>query len=140
MIGTASPTATTDLLPNIVRVAPPSTAPAKASRLTPRGDFRRPHAVRPSGGDLSYKRSRRVDFWQSATHGGQAGHVLGLRVAERLRRLAATAFGLPRSRVWLAEHFLTLRQPGPTLEQPMHCDEVCVAIPLMSSSYVSPSH
>ena len=44
MIGTASPTATTDLLPNIVRVAPPSTAPAKASRRTPRSDSRRPHA------------------------------------------------------------------------------------------------
>ena len=74
-------------------------------------------------GDLTYLRSRRVDFLESATHGAIAGHLLCLRIAERLRRIAAETFGLPRSRVRVAEHFLTLRQPGPTLEQAVHCDE-----------------
>ena len=52
-----------------------------------------------------------------------AGHVLCLRVAERLRRIVASAFGLPLARVRLSEHFLTLRQPGPSLESAVHCDE-----------------
>ena len=55
-----------------------------------------------------YKRSRRVDFLQSATHGTRAGHLLSLRVVERLRRIAATTFGLPLSQVWPAEHFVYL--------------------------------
>jgi len=52
-----------------------------------------------------------------------AGHLLCLRVAERLRRVVSDAFGLPLAQVRLSEHFLTLRQPGPSLENPIHCDE-----------------
>jgi hypothetical protein len=73
--------------------------------------------------DLAYARSRRIDFIESAHHGSRPGHLLLLSVAERLRRILARTFGLPREQVQLAEHFLTLRQPGPTLEQPVHCDE-----------------
>ena len=76
-----------------------------------------------SFGDLAYKRSRRIDFMQSAVHGSLAGHLLCLRLAERLRRIVAEIFGLPRARVRVSEHFLTLRQPGPSLEQAVHCDE-----------------
>ena len=68
-------------------------------------------------------RSRRVDFKESASLGSLAGHVLGLRVAERLRRIVADAFGLPSERVRLAEHFLTVRSPGPSIEKTLHCDE-----------------
>lgn len=68
-----------------------------------------------------YARSRRVDFLQSAEHGSQAGHLLCLRVMERLRRIVARVFGLPRARLRVAEHFLTLRQPGPSLE-PAACE------------------
>ena len=75
------------------------------------------------GGLAHVARSRRVDFLQSATHGSTAGHVLCLRVAERLRRVVATSFGLPLARLRLSEHFLTLRAPGPTIENPVHCDE-----------------
>ena len=63
------------------------------------------------------RRSRRVDFKESATLGTLAGHLLGLRVTERLRRIVADAFGLPTERVRLAEHFLTIRSPGPSIEK-----------------------
>ena len=76
-----------------------------------------------SFGGLAYTRSRRIDFLQSAAHGSMAGHLLSLRVAERLRRIVSSAFGLPLAQVRLSEHFLTLRQPGPSLENPIHCDE-----------------
>ena len=62
-------------------------------------------------------RSRRIDFLQSAMHGSIDGHLLALRVAERLRRIAAEAFGIPHARISLAEHFLTVRQPGPSFEK-----------------------
>ena len=76
-----------------------------------------------SFGGLAYSRSRRIDFLQSAADGSMAGHLLCLRVAERLRRIVSGAFRLPLAQVRLSEHFLTLRQPGPSLEQPVHCDE-----------------
>jgi len=76
-----------------------------------------------SFGGLAYTRSRRIDFLQSAAHGPMAGHLFCLRVAERLRRIVSATFGLPLTQVRLSEHFLTLRQPGPSLENPIHCDE-----------------
>ncbi|EOD23544.1 hypothetical protein EMIHUDRAFT_239539 [Emiliania huxleyi CCMP1516] len=105
--------------------------PEEARRLTAHGqevieaeDGASAH--RPQG-DLLYMRSRRVDFLEMATRGSQAGHLLTLRVTERLRRIVAAIFGLPRSHLVLAEHFLTLRQPGPSLEARMHCDEATLA-------------
>lgn len=105
--------------------------PEEARRLTAHGqevieaeDGASAH--RPQG-DLLYRRSRRVDFLEMATRGSQAGHLLTLRVTERLRRIVAAIFGLPRSHLVLAEHFLTLRQPGPSLEARMHCDEATLA-------------
>ena len=52
----------------------------------------------------------RVDFLRSAHNGSISGHVLTLRVAERIRRLASKAFGLPLERVGLAETLLALRR------------------------------
>jgi hypothetical protein len=52
----------------------------------------------------------RVDFMRSAQNGSLEGHVLMLRVAERVRRLAAAAFGLPLARVGVAETLLALRR------------------------------
>ena len=52
----------------------------------------------------------RVDFMRSAQHGSLSGHVLQLRVAERMRRVAAGAFNLPLERVGLAETLLALRR------------------------------
>lgn len=48
-------------------------------------------AQQPGG----FARSRRVDFPASARLGSAAGHLLGLRTAERMRRIAAATFGLP---------------------------------------------
>ena len=70
-----------------------------------------------------FGRSRRVDFVQSVTYGSHGGHLLCLRIVERLRRIAASAFNLPITRLLVAEHFLTLRQAGPSLEPVAHCDE-----------------
>ena len=75
-------------------------------------------AASPSHASLP--RSRRVDFFESAKHGSAAGHLLGLRIAERLRRIAARQFDLPEASVRLSEHFLTLRQPGPSIEKTVH--------------------
>ena len=97
--------------------------PAEATMLVSHGEeVLASEDEHKSFGDLAYKRSRRIDFMQMAS-GSTDGHVLVLRIAERLRRIAAAAFGLPLGRVRLSEHFLTVRQPGPSLEQPVHCDE-----------------
>mmetsp|Transcript_48102 Transcript_48102/g.159433 ORF Transcript_48102/g.159433 Transcript_48102/m.159433 type:complete len:345 (+) Transcript_48102:74-1108(+) len=101
--------------------------PEEARRLTAHGqeviDAEDGASAHRPQGDLLYMRSRRVDFLEMATRGSQAGHLLALRITERLRRIVAAIFGLPRSHLVLAEHFLTLRQPGPSLEARMHCDE-----------------
>lgn len=52
----------------------------------------------------------RVDFMRSAVNGSVAGHVLSLRVAERVRRIAADVFQLPLERVAVAETLLALRR------------------------------
>lgn len=61
----------------------------------------------------------RVDFMRSARNGSTAGHVLSLRVAERMRRVAAETFGLPLHRLGVAETLLALRRIG---EKPMPAD------------------
>ena len=66
---------------------------------------------RASDGRAKY---RRVDFMRSAVNGSASGHLLTLRVAERMRRISAEAFGLPLSRVSVAETLLALR----TFEEP----------------------
>lgn len=53
---------------------------------------------------------RRVDFLRSAHNGSIEGHVLSLRIAERMRRIAAQVFGLPLPRVGVAETLLALRR------------------------------
>jgi predicted 2-oxoglutarate/Fe(II)-dependent dioxygenase YbiX len=78
---------------------------------------------RPASQSLPPLRSRRVDFLESARHGSAGGHLLSLRIAERMRRIAARAFSLPVEAVAVSEHFLTVRQRGPSLEPPVHCDE-----------------
>ena len=52
----------------------------------------------------------RVEFMRSAHNGSRAGHMLMLRVAERLRRVAAEVFRLPVHRVGHAETLLALRR------------------------------
>ncbi len=54
----------------------------------------------------------RVDFMRSARNGSTVGHVLTLRVAERMRRIAAEAFDLPLRSVGVAETLLALRRVG----------------------------
>lgn len=67
----------------------------------------------------------RVDFAESAdlargsTVGG--GHLLGLRLAERLRRLTAETFDVPRARLRVTEHFM--RRSAPGNDYLVHCDE-----------------
>ena len=53
---------------------------------------------------------RRVEFMRSAHNGSAAGHVLTLRLAERLRRVAAEVFELPLARVGHAETLLAMRR------------------------------
>jgi hypothetical protein len=79
---------------------------------------------RPSAGGLgAYSPSRRVDFSESARFGSRDGHLLLLRAAERMRRISLDIFGLPSQHLRISEHFLALRQPGPTIESSVHCDE-----------------
>ena len=52
---------------------------------------------------------RRVDFMRSAHNGSTEGHVLKLRVAERMRRLASEIFELPLAHVGIAETLLAWR-------------------------------
>jgi len=52
----------------------------------------------------------RVEFMRSAHNGSRAGHILMMRVAERLRRVAAEVFRLPMHRVGHAETLLALRR------------------------------
>ncbi len=73
----------------------------------------------------------RVDFMRSASNGSHAGHLLSLRVAERLRRLAAEIFEVPLARLGVAETLLALRRVVPgggggsveEVESSYHCDE-----------------
>ena len=64
-----------------------------ASTLTLALTLTKAGSQQPSGG-LAYGRSRRIDFLESAVHGSLVGHLLCLRIAERLRRIAAQAVAL----------------------------------------------
>lgn len=77
--------------------------PEEAAAITAHGQ----HILDTEGDTRSYAR---VDFMRSAVNGSIAGHVLSLRVAERVRRIAAEAFDLPLSRVGVAETLLALRR------------------------------
>ena len=48
----------------------------------------------------------RLEFLDGARHGSEEGHLLGIRLAERLRRLTSAQFGVPLPRLQLSEHFL----------------------------------
>ena len=65
---------------------------------------------------------RRVTFLRSAHNGSTDGHVLSLRVAERMRRIAAQIFGVALSRIGIAETLLALRRfdpvPAPVARAP----------------------
>lgn len=65
----------------------------------------------------------RVDFAESASNGSLAGHVLLLRVAERMRRIAAGLFGLPINRVRVAEHFIARHNQSAYAVSDVHVDE-----------------
>jgi hypothetical protein len=52
----------------------------------------------------------RIDFMRSAQNGSTVGHLLSLRIAERLRRLAAQTFDLPLERLGISETLLALRR------------------------------
>jgi hypothetical protein len=73
-----------------------------------------------SEGSAGYQR---VNFAESAALGSRRGHLLGLRVAERMRRIAATLFHLPRSRVRVAEHFFARHGSSAHAESTVHVDE-----------------
>ena len=74
-----------------------------------------------------------IDFMRSSMNGSAGGHLLRLRVAERLRRLAAHVFDLPLTHVGVAETLLALRRvpthlsragvDSPDGHSQYHCDE-----------------
>ena len=53
---------------------------------------------------------RRVPFLRSAQNGSLSGRMLSLRVAERMRRIAAQILDIPLSRIGIAETLLALRR------------------------------
>ena len=65
----------------------------------------------------------RVDFGASAALGARAEHLLGLRVAERMRRIAARVFRLPADRVRVAEHFWARHGASRVASSTVHVDE-----------------
>lgn len=48
----------------------------------------------------------RLEFLDGARYGSEEGHLLGILLAERLRRLTSAQFGVPLPRLQLSEHFL----------------------------------
>lgn len=63
--------------------------------------------------------------WLSSSHGG---HLLGLRLAERLRRLTARFFDVPLRQLSVTEHFVRRSDSGSVEEaggytHTVHCDE-----------------
>ena len=71
----------------------------------------------------------RLEFLDGARHGSEQGHLLGMRLAERLRRLTSAQFGVPLPRLQLSEHFLAKHSachplPCTGLPSTVHCDEV----------------
>lgn len=66
--------------------------------------------------------------WQSILHGTLDGHLLGIRVAERLRRLTARQFELSLASLSVVEHFVRRSQPelvagNRGYTHSVHCDE-----------------
>ena len=71
----------------------------------------------------------RLEFLDGARHGSEEGHLLGILLAERLRRLTSAQFGVPLPRLQLSEHFLAMHSachplPCSGLPSTVHCDEV----------------
>ena len=71
----------------------------------------------------------RLEFLDGARHGSEEGHILGMLLAERLRRLTSAQFGVPLPRLQLSEHFLAKHSachplPCTGLPSTVHCDEV----------------
>ena len=61
---------------------------------------------------------------KSAEHGGEHGHVLLLRVLERIRRIAAVTFNISKSRLKLSSHFVSkITAKRATTDSAVHCDE-----------------
>ena len=54
----------------------------------------------------------RLEFLDGARHGSEEGHLLGILLAERLRRLTSAQFGVPLPRLQLSEHFLAKHRLG----------------------------
>ena len=67
----------------------------------------------------------RVEFLDSARHGSARGHILTLRIVERLRRLVSLHFAAPLAQLHLVEHVQHLNSPEERENEhaSVHCDE-----------------
>lgn len=65
-----------------------------------------------------------IDIARSAQHGGMHGHILLLRVLERIRRLAAVTFEVDRSRIRFSSHFVSkITAERAATDSAVHSDE-----------------
>ena len=69
-------------------------------------------------------RKAMVDLSRSARFGETSGHLLLVRVLERMRRLAADTFSITRSRIRFASHFVSkITADRPLNDSAVHCDQ-----------------